>query len=117
MSTKLNQKKTIMITKIWYSVQNGGDGSAYPQLMESEKLAELDQEHMDEGWGEPCIGSIRIEHDGPIKILNNIQTAQEIKEEMERVYSNYSEAKEEPKKYEAVCKLVQKQKQKETEDD
>jgi len=31
---------------IHYSVQNGGDGSAYPQFMESSKLAEWDQNHM-----------------------------------------------------------------------
>lgn len=40
-----------MKLKIFYSVQNGGDGSAYPKLMESKELAEFDQEYMDEGWG------------------------------------------------------------------
>jgi hypothetical protein len=49
-----------METIVYYSVQNGGDGSAYPQFMESAELAEWDQEHMDEGWGEACTGSLRI---------------------------------------------------------
>lgn len=47
--------------KIWYSVQNCGDGSAYPLFMESEAQAELDQEYMDEGWGESCTGFIEVE--------------------------------------------------------
>ena len=43
---------------IWFSIQNGGDGSAYPQWFLTEKDAELDQDHMYEGWGELCTGSI-----------------------------------------------------------
>lgn len=46
-----------------YSIQNCGDGSAYPLFVESEELAEWDQEYMDEGWGEPCTGSITVEGD------------------------------------------------------
>jgi len=46
---------------IHYSVQNGGDGSAYPKFMASKKLAEWDQDHMDEGWGESCDGTLEIE--------------------------------------------------------
>ena len=34
--------------KIWYSVLNGGDGSAYPVFMTTKELAEWDQDHMDE---------------------------------------------------------------------
>jgi len=50
--------------EIFYSVGNGGDGSAYPIFLESEELARWDQDHMDEGWGEPCCGSltIRVQH-------------------------------------------------------
>lgn len=43
---------------VWYSIQNGGDGSAYPAWFLTEKEAEKDQIDMDEGWGEPCIGSV-----------------------------------------------------------
>ena len=48
---------------LYYSVRNGGDGSAYPKFVESEELAEWDQAHMEEGWGEPCTGSITVEGD------------------------------------------------------
>lgn len=43
---------------IWYSIQNGGDGSAYPDWFLTEEEAENDHENMDEGWGEPCIDSV-----------------------------------------------------------
>jgi hypothetical protein len=58
-----------------YSVQNGGDGSAYPQFMESEALAEFDQDHMSEGWGESCTGSITLRSDSPIEVVDEIYTA------------------------------------------
>lgn len=57
-----------------YSVRNGGDGSAYPRFMESEELAEFDQENMTEGWGESCTGSINLESDSPIIIKDEITT-------------------------------------------
>lgn len=63
-----------MKLKLYYSVQNGGDGSAYPRLMESKELAEFDQEHMDEGWGESCTGSITLESDTDIKCLDEVQS-------------------------------------------
>lgn len=53
---------------IWYSVRNGGDGSAYSTFFESKKLAQMDQEMMEEGWGEECIGSLTIEGDN-IKVV------------------------------------------------
>ena len=49
--------------KIWYSVMNCGDGSAYPKFFESEELAEWHQEHEVEGWGEPCTGDLEIKGD------------------------------------------------------
>lgn len=59
---------------LWYSVQNGGDGSAYPQFMESEALAEFDQDNMSEGWGESCTGSIDLESDSPITVKEKVTT-------------------------------------------
>ena len=56
------------ILTLYYSVQNGGDGSAYPVFFESMELAELDQDTMDEGWGESCTGSIVLESDSPITV-------------------------------------------------
>lgn len=46
---------------LYYSVQNGGDGSAYPKWFETMELANWHQEHEDEGWGECCTGSITVE--------------------------------------------------------
>ena len=43
---------------IWYSIQNGGDGSAYPAWFLTEEESESDQENMNEGWGESCNGSV-----------------------------------------------------------
>ncbi len=65
-----------MITNLWYSVHNGGDGSAYPILLESEALAELDQEHhnKDDGWAEDCSGCFTVKSDSPISIMDNIET-------------------------------------------
>jgi hypothetical protein len=86
-----------MITKIWYSVQNCGDGSAYPEFMESEELAEFDQANMDEGWGESCTGCITIEHDSPITIKEKISTIddkiKEFEEELECEYNSDREKK------------------------
>ena len=48
---------------IYYSVDNCGDGSAYPRLFTTEKLAEWHQNHLDEGWGESCTGEIVVEGD------------------------------------------------------
>ena len=48
---------------VWYSIQNGGDGSAYLKWFLHEEEAEYDQENLDEGWGEPCMGSVEtFEH-------------------------------------------------------
>lgn len=93
-----------MITKIWYSVQNCGDGSAYPRFMESKELAELDQDYMDEGWGESCTGCISIESDTPITIKNSVLTVEELIKDIEGDYEPNDEyfPKE---RYEALLKL------------
>lgn len=78
-----------MITKIWYSVQNGGDGSAYPELMESEGLAEIDQEWMDEGWGEPCVGCIVVESTNPIIVRSVTTVDSAIRDVEEELTSDY----------------------------
>ncbi len=77
-----------MITKVWYSVQNGGDGSAYPRFMESEAMTRLDQDHMDEGWGECCNGYIEIEHDEPIQVKKVMTLDEMIANEKDRYRPN-----------------------------
>lgn len=93
-----------MITKLWYSVQNGGDGSAYPVLMESEALCELDQKFLDESWGEPCLGCFRIESESPIKVLEEAETVDsmiaEVEEELAEDYiQEYRKAGEYPEMF------------------
>ena len=58
---------------IWYSIQNGGDGSAYPYWFLTEDEAYNDQDSMEEGWGEPCTGSVEtfVGSDIYNKALNN----------------------------------------------
>lgn len=59
---------------LYYSVTNGGDGSAYPHFSLNEKLVDIHQEiHNElqgEGWGESCTGVITLESDSPITIAN-----------------------------------------------
>ena len=43
---------------VWFSIQNGGDGSAYNKWFLSSEEAEYDQDHMSSGWGECCMGSV-----------------------------------------------------------
>lgn len=45
--------------KVWYSPQNGGDGSVYLEWFLTQEEAENDQDDMDEGWGEDCSGSVQ----------------------------------------------------------
>ncbi len=88
-----------MITEIWYSVRNGGDGSAYPVWMESEELAELDQKWMDESWGECCNGCLKIESQHDIKVLNMVTVDDQIKEIEEDLNEDYMKIYKKEGKY------------------
>jgi len=48
--------------KIYYSVSNGGDGSAYPVFFKTKRLADWHQENMVSGWGESCTGSLNVSY-------------------------------------------------------
>jgi hypothetical protein len=78
---------------IWYSIQNGGDGSAYPRWFKTKKLAEMDQEMMDEGWGEPCLGSITFESDSEIRCLAHVDDEDKVIEDLDEIINDkwYSE--------------------------
>lgn len=61
--------------KLYYSVQNAGDGSAYPRFMESAELTEWDQDKdRSNMWGEPCTGEIVLEGDNIKVTYPNIIT-------------------------------------------
>lgn len=53
---------------IYYNVQNGGDGSAYPRFFDSERLAAFDEAQMTDSWGEPSVGSLTLSSDSPISV-------------------------------------------------
>lgn len=95
-----------MVTKIWYSIKNGGDGSAVLVLMESKELAELDQEYSlyDEGWAEDCSGWVTVESDSLITIKNDISTVDGEIAEIEEYYKIGDEYFP-TKRYEALLKL------------
>jgi hypothetical protein len=59
---------------LYYSVSNGGDGSAYPHFMESEELCQWDQDHMSEGWGESCTGSFTLKSPSDILPVDKVET-------------------------------------------
>jgi hypothetical protein len=56
--------------KLYYDVQNGGDGSAYPRFYQTQDEAEIAQnKHNEEGegWGEDCTGSVELKvEDGTV---------------------------------------------------
>lgn len=98
--------------KIWYSVRNGGDGSAYPVFMECEEQAELDQKHMDEGWGESCAGYVEVESPStkPITVKGITTIAAQIKDlENTLSYSKPPYDKAPRAHLEALKKLQEKQ--------
>ncbi|MBT4207149.1 hypothetical protein HOE22_02265 [Candidatus Woesearchaeota archaeon] len=73
--------------RLHYSVESGGDGSAYPIFMESEELTQWHQNNMDEGWGEPCNGYIDLESESPIICKETITTIDDMIEDIENSLS------------------------------
>jgi len=98
-----------MKTEIWYTIQDGGDGSVHLKWFESEKLAKIDEEYMDPGWGEPCYDSISIGHDFPIEISEKIQTVdsviKEVEDELKQTWNSDNEKKTLSNKLTALKKL------------
>lgn len=85
-----------MKLKLYYSVQNGGDGSAHPKLMESMELARFDQQHMLDSWGEDCVGTITLKSDTTIQCLDEIITKEQyfIEKYCDDVDDNYEDREE-----------------------
>lgn len=75
--------------EIWYSVENCGDGSAYPKFMESEALCEIDQQYMAEGWGESCVGCLVVLSDSPMLVEGIISVDDAIKEVEDELQEDY----------------------------
>jgi hypothetical protein len=86
---------------VYYSVINGGDGSAYPHFWESKELAEWDEEHDYEGWAESSVGNISFESDSSIVCLDEITTKEKylIDEYFEGYEPNENEQQEFTEKF------------------
>ena len=85
---------------IWYSVHNGGDGSAYPVFMETKEQVVIDQRNQDEGWGEPCYGNIIVESDSPITVVSHVLTvADQLKELEDELNEDYLQEYKKAGKY------------------
>lgn len=54
----VEESKPLTKIVVWFSISNGGDGSAYPRWFLTEEETEYHQDNMSEGWGECCNGSI-----------------------------------------------------------
>ena len=90
----LTKGQRTMRTNVYYSITNGGDGSAGIALMESKELASLVQEIDNEagdGWAEDCSGWISIEHEGDIKILDTIETIDSLIKDIDDDYDEGDE--------------------------
>lgn len=61
---------------IYYSVENCGDGSAYPRFFINERCAEIHQDLLQysEGWGEDCTGELSFETEGPVIFDKEVMT-------------------------------------------
>jgi hypothetical protein len=59
---------------LYYSIRNGGDGSAHAYFMESEELCQWDQDHMSEGWGESCNNCFTLKSATEIVPVDEIET-------------------------------------------
>ena len=98
-----------MITKIWYSVQNCGDGSAHPKLMESKELCEIEQRFMSEGWGESCVGCIEVKSKEPIVVKKVITVDKIIKKTEKELKTSWVQRNpDELKKYKEKLKALKK---------
>ena len=93
-----------MKTEFWYSVENGGDGSAYPIFMESRELAVIHQKYLIEGWGEECIGCEIIESEDKVEMIGVTTVEDMIKEVLE--YMEYNDDEDLKKKLDELNQLL-----------
>ena len=68
--------------KLFYSIQNGGDGSAIPLFFNSPAKATADQEEHNEGgqgWAEDCSGEVILTYqDGKLFVEQYIPSREEM---------------------------------------
>ena len=93
----------------YYSVSNGGDGSAYPIFFEDKLCADIHQELQNEedGWGEDCTGEVVIETsvDCEVKMLDATSKEDYIKELEEKLTHSWIDSYKKSAIEEALQKL------------
>lgn len=89
---------------IHYSVQNCGDGSAYPQFSLDKRIVDIHQE-LEEEWGEPCTGSISLESDTEIRLSGKtyLLTKESLLEDLEDRLT-YTKDEDKREKYDKLIK-------------
>lgn len=92
-----------MITKLYYSTRNNGDGSASVIFMESKELAELDQEYVYEGFAEDCSSFVAIESNSTIRVDEIVTVEDMIKETKKDM--EYDDSENTKEKLQALEKL------------
>jgi hypothetical protein len=92
MATSLivERPEKLIPTKVWFSIHDGGDGSAYPHWFLTEETAEYDQQQMENGWGESCIGSVET-YEG--SNIHQSATKNDMRNEVKRIIELLMEEK------------------------
>lgn len=80
-------------TEVWFSIENCGDGSAYPKWFLTEEDADWDQEHACEGWGETCIGGVETFEGSDIH-RDAVENSLELIERKDTADDSYDDDKE-----------------------
>ena len=83
---------------IYYSVNNGGDGSAYPVFFLNQRCADIHQDLLNEfcdGWGEDCTGEISFDTEGPVIFDKHVMTTADYIKELEDDPDGYGSGEKE----------------------
>jgi len=67
---------------VWYSIANDGAGAAHPRWFLTEEDAEFHQEHLAEGWGEPCTGDVET-YEGSYVHKRAVECSRQLKKDIE----------------------------------
>ena len=84
---------------IYYSIQDGGDGSAYPILLDTKELAQWDQDQMTEAWAEDCWGEFVLRSDRTITCEESLSVNAYYVEHLEEDFDGFNKKAFEDKFY------------------
>jgi hypothetical protein len=102
------KKKEKHKLKMWFGIENGGDGSAGINFFESRELGEFYEDHVDdEGFCE-SVSYIEFESDSPITCKEDVETIATVRERLEERLEYKSDCKFTLKALEELKKLEEK---------